>query len=245
MAIKGKSRSKSKPRAGARAPRPVPVVVQPPFFLRRKVQVSLAFLVGIATMVVFIWATDGIRQEREKHTAAAAAVTARAAVASWQASVNAALGAVQFDTQTRSLGAMTQLTALLGQIGKAGKIPSGASDQAAASETSFKTAADGLEKLSTDVIRSKGLNEFEAGSLIDSRVALIQVLRTGEEVAGLVQIAAGTDPATAKAIAARGTVLITSAQSTFSSAYESFFEITVEVGLSSGLPPPPTGSSGS
>ena len=42
MAIKGKGKTRSRP--PARAPRPIPVVVKPPFFRRRWVQVVGAFL---------------------------------------------------------------------------------------------------------------------------------------------------------------------------------------------------------
>jgi hypothetical protein len=242
MAIKGKTRSKGKPRSSARAPRPTPVVVKPPFFLRRSVQVSLAFIAGIGVMVAFIWATDGVRQERHKHEVAAQGATARRAVAQWQGTVTSALSSVQFDNQTRSVAVLSQLASLVGQMEK-GATPTGAAASAATAEKSLKTAADDLQKLSTDVIRGKGLSEFEATSLIDSRDAMVQVFRTGQEVAGLVQIAAGTDPSTAKAIATRSTELLTSAQTAFGAAYESYFGVTVAVGLASALPAPPTGGS--
>src|SRR5947207_203697 len=118
MAIKGKTRSKGKPRSGARAPRPTPVVVKPPFFMRRNVQVSLAFIAGIGVMVAFIWATDGIRQERHRREVAAQGATARQAVAQWQGSVTAALSSVQFDSQTQSVAVLSQLASLVGQMAK-------------------------------------------------------------------------------------------------------------------------------
>jgi hypothetical protein len=245
MAIKGKTGSKSKPRSGARAPRPAPVVVKPPFFLRRKVQVSLAFFAGVGTMVAFIWATNGVRQEHHNRQVAAQGATAREAVARWQSTVQTALTSAGFDPQTQSVGALTQLSTLVGQMTK-GQTPSGAAATAATAETNLKAAADALQNLSTDVIRGKSLSEFEASSLLDSRDAMVLVFRSGQEVAGLVQIAAGTDKATATAIATRANELLTSAQTTFGGAYQSYFGVTVAMGLSSGLPfPPPAGSSGS
>jgi hypothetical protein len=246
MAIKGKSRNKGKPRSGARAPRPVPVVVKPPFFLRRWVQVSLAFVAGIAAMVAFVWATDGVRQERRNHRVTAQNATARRAVAQWQTTVNTALTDVQFDNQSRAVAVLTNLATLVDGM-KKGTVAKGAAASAATAEQSLKTAADALDKLSTDVIRGKGLSEFEATSLIDSRDAMSQAFRTAQEVAGLVQVADGTDAATVKGIAARSATLLTASQTAFSAAYEGFYGVTVAVGLASALPPPPAppGSAGS
>jgi hypothetical protein len=245
MAIKGKTGSKSKPRSSARAPRPAPVVVKPPFFMRRKVQVSLGFVAGIGVMVAFIWATDGLRQERLKRDVAARDATARQAVSQWKGTVEGALTGVQFSPQTRSAALFTSLSTVVGQMA-GGKAPKGAAATAATAETAFKTAADALQKLSTDVIRGKGLSEFEAVTLIDSRDSMAMAFRTGQEVAGLVQIAAGTDRATATAIAKRSKELLTSAQTAFSSAYESYSGVTVAMGLAAPLAPqPPSGSSGS
>jgi hypothetical protein len=245
MAIKGKSRTKSKPHSGARAPRPVPVVVKPPFFLRRKVQVSLAFIAGVGAMVAFIWATNGVRQERMKRDAAAQDTTARQAVTQWKQTVDSALTSVQFSDQTRSAGLFTGLSTLVGQIEK-GQTPKGAAATAATAEQGFKKAAEALQTLSTDVIRGKGLSEFEAASLINSRDSMAMAFRTGQEVAGLVQIGARADQATAEAIAKRSNAVLISAQTAFGAAYESYNGITVAMGLA---PPPspqlPSGSSGS
>jgi hypothetical protein len=243
MAIKGKSRSKGKPRSGARAPRPVPVVVKPPFFQRRWVQVSLSFVAGVATMVAFIWATDGVRQEHQRQTEAARSAEARTAVARWQGSVGPVLSSVQFDDQSRSVAVLTTLSAMAGELAK-GQAPTAAGKTAATAEQSLKAAADDLQKLSTDVISGQGLSEFEASSLIDARDTMTQAFRTGQEAAGLVQVAAGADPATAKAIATRASALLTAAQTSFSSAYESYYGVTVAMGLASALPPA-AGSSGS
>ena len=244
MAIKGKTRNKGKTRAPARAPRPSPVEVKPPFFLRRRVQIALAVLAGVAAMVAFVWATNGVRDERDRRDAAAQATKARRAVATWQAAVNSALGNVQFSDQDRSIGAFTQLASLLDAIGK-GQPPAGAADQASALEQGFKKAADDLDQLSADVIRNQGLNEFQAGALIDSRVALVEVFRSGQQAAGLAAIAARSDAKTAKAIADRASALVTAGQTTFTSAYENFFQVTVGLGLASPLPPPPSAGSGS
>jgi hypothetical protein len=244
MAIKGKTGSRGKSRAPARAPRPTPVVVKPAFFLRRRVQVALAFVVGVAAMVAFIWATNGVRSEHDRRDAAEQATTARRAVSKWQAAVNSALGNVQFSDQDRSVAAFTQLSAILDQIGK-GKTPKGAVQQASALEQGFRKAADDLDGLSTDVIRSQGLNEFQAGALIDSRVTLVQVFRSGQQAAGLAVIAAGADAKTAKDVADRASALVTTAQTTFTSAYENFYQVTVGLGLASGLPQAPSLGAGS
>ena len=62
MAIKGKGKTKG--RQPARAPRRAPVEVKPPFFMRRRVQVALAFVVGILVMMLAVWITNGLRQQR-------------------------------------------------------------------------------------------------------------------------------------------------------------------------------------
>jgi len=244
MAIKGKTGSRRRTRAPARAPRPTPVEVKPAFFLRRRVQVVLAFVVGVAAMVAFIWATNGVRAERDRNDAAAQATTARRAVSKWQATVTSALGNVQFNDQDRSVAAFTQLSSILDQIGK-GKTPKGAADQASSLERGFRKAADELDGLGADVIRSHGLNEFQAGALIDSRVAMVEVFRSGQQAAGLAVIAAGADAKTATDVADRASALVTSAQTTFTSAYESFYQVTVGLGLASGLPQAPSLGAGS
>jgi hypothetical protein len=71
MAIKGKRKPKSKP--VARAPRRAPVQVAPPWPQRRWVQVTAAFIVGLFVMTLFVWITNGLRQDRADAEAAASA----------------------------------------------------------------------------------------------------------------------------------------------------------------------------
>src|SRR5438093_5153244 len=186
MAIKGKTRSKGKPRSGTGAPRPTPVAVKPPFFLRRWVQVSLSFAAGIIAMVAFTWATNGVRAEHRTHDAAARGITARRAVAHWQGSVSSALTSLGFSDQTRSVASLTQLATLADAVSK-GQTPAGAATQASTVEKSLKSAVKALDTLSADTIRNQGLNEFDASSLLDSRLAMLQAFQGSQQAAGLLR----------------------------------------------------------
>ena len=240
MAIKGKARAKSRSRAVAKPPRPVPVKVRPGFFLRRGVQVTGAFLAGIAVVLVAFWAYRGVHHEHVRSQNARALATARTAVASWKSTVDTALAQVQFDEQKQSIPAFAQLSATLDQMSKA-NVPSGAVSSAATLERTLKQAGDTLDTLSADTIRGKSLNALQATSLLDSGAAMAGALHTEENVAGLVQAAAGADRHARLELAARGKALATLAQSRFSDGYGEYFQIAVSLGLASGLPSPPTG----
>ena len=64
MAIKGKSRTKSRPKQVARAPRREPVVVKPPLFQRRWLQLTAAFILGVLAMSIVVWVSHGVHRQR-------------------------------------------------------------------------------------------------------------------------------------------------------------------------------------
>src|SRR3989304_1182393 len=86
MAIKSKSRPK-KSKQVARAPRAVPVEVRPPFFLRKRVQVTVAFVVGLLTAAVILWARNGLDEERAREERQKVAARARQAVGQYQSTI--------------------------------------------------------------------------------------------------------------------------------------------------------------
>src|SRR6266516_869905 len=159
MAIKGKSRSRSKPRAGARAPRAVPVEVKAPLFLRKRVQVSLAFLAGVGAMIVLIWATNGVRVEHRHATASDNHAKAVKALGQWKSTVDTALSGVQFDQQQQTVGLLAALSSGLGQV-KNGVVPANVVTQAKTAEGQLKTAADALHKVDlATLVSGQGLQE--------------------------------------------------------------------------------------
>jgi ferric-dicitrate binding protein FerR (iron transport regulator) len=92
MAIKGKGKTKG--RQPARAPRRAPVEVKPPFFMRRRVQVVLAFVAGILAMMLAVWITNGLRQQRADDKAATEAAQQRAAGQKWKTQVESEFGKI-------------------------------------------------------------------------------------------------------------------------------------------------------
>ena len=93
MAIKGKGKTKG--RQPARAPRRAPVEVKPPFFLRRRVQVALAFVVGILAMLLAIWITNGLRkQQRRREGDDRRRRSSERPAEQWKTQVESALGKV-------------------------------------------------------------------------------------------------------------------------------------------------------
>ena len=181
MAIKGKGKTKG--RQPARAPRRAPVEVKPPFFLRRRVQVTLAFVVGILVMLLAIWITNGLRKQNADEEATKQASQQRAAAEQWKTQVESSLGKVG----TLSPGAppavfpdlATTITAL-----QKGSVPDGAAATLRQAQADAKTAIDPLKayKLS-DQIRDTGMTEGQVNWFLNSQTRFVQSLELYSQAA--------------------------------------------------------------
>jgi hypothetical protein len=187
MAIKGKGKTKG--RQPARAPRRAPVEVKPPFFLRRRVQVTLAFVVGILVMLLAIWITNGLRKQNADEEATKQASQQRAAAEQWKTQVESSLGTVG----TLSPGAppavfpdlATTITAL-----QKGSVPDGAAATLRQAQADAKTAIDPLKayKLS-DQIRDIGMTEGQVNWFLNSQTRFVQSLELYSQAAALAALA--------------------------------------------------------
>jgi hypothetical protein len=233
MAIKGKTRAKSKPKPVARAPKPVPVNVKPPFFLRRWVQVTLAFVAGVGSMVVLIWATNGVRDENRSKETARKRESARRVVQEWQTTVDAAL--VSFGPA----GAGGTPPVVFPDATSKGKPPEGLETIATDAHDLAASTADDLDlvDLST-LIAGKGLVAKEAIWVLDSQKRMVFGLKLYGEAATLMVDAARLPEEDQTRLAGRAAALAELADEAFQDGYQSYTNALASVGLFAGATPP-------
>jgi hypothetical protein len=201
MAIKGKGKTKG--RQPARAPRRAPVEVKAPLFLRRRVQVSVALIVGFLVMMFLVWATNGLRKQRADKKTTTEASQQRAAGEKWKSTVEGALG---------TLGTLSPGTdpILLSQIGttitalQKGDVPKGAAATLQTAQDQAKSAADPLDAYGlVDQIGSKGMSEGQVDWFLNSQKRIVQALELYRESAATAVLAIDATGGQRKAIAAR------------------------------------------
>ena len=187
MAIKGKGKTKG--RQPARAPRRAPVEVKPPFFMRRRVQVALAFVAGILVMMLAVWITNGLRQQRADDQAATEASQQRAAGQKWKAQVETELGKVGTISPGAPPALFPDLTTTIAALQK-GKVPDGATSTLTTTQAGAKSAAAALEayKLSESV-RDIGMNEGQVSWFLNSQARYVQALELYEQAAIIAALA--------------------------------------------------------
>lgn len=188
MAIKGKGKTKG--RAPARAPRRTPVEVPVPFFLRRRVQVTIALVVGILMMMLAVWVTNGLRRQREDDERNAQAADQRAAGQAWKGEVEATLGAIG----TLSQGPPILLPAIGDAIDALdkGKVPEGAVETLQTAQDDATTASEAIEAYAlVDEIRNKGMTEGQANYFLNSQARIGEGLDLYRQAAAVAELAAG------------------------------------------------------
>ena len=244
MAIKGKSRPRGRS-STAGAPRAAPVEVKPPFLLRRWVQVTGAFLVGIAVVMIAIWAVTGVHRMSDQRAKANAAASARAAVQQWKGTVDSTITQIGGDPNSQTSPApFPQLSQTLSDMA-AGNKAKDAANVAAQAQKQAKTAADAMEAVTlSGQITGKGLDAAEAGNVLNSQSGMVSAIRLYGEVAGLVRLAAGSDAVTAKALVARAQNLEQLASKVFANAYSQYQEALISVGIFNVGPQPGPGGLG-
>lgn len=175
MAIKGKGKTKG--RQLARAPRRAPVEVKPPFFLRRWVQVSLAFVAGLLLMVFAVWVTNYLRQQRADDKAATQASEQRAAGQKWKSQMEGALGKVG----TLSPGAppvvFPDLAGTISGLQK-GHVPDGAEATLKGAQADAKLAFDPLKQYDlTGQISDTGMGSEQVSWFQNSQARIVEALQ--------------------------------------------------------------------
>jgi hypothetical protein len=174
MAIKGKGKTRG--RQPARAPRRAPVEVKTPFFLRRWVQVCLAFVAGVLVAVMVIWVTNGLRQQRADDRAATQASEQRAAGQKWKSQVEGALGKVGALSPGAPPALFPDLATMISDLQK-GHVPGAASATLRKARADARLAIDPLKTYDlTGQVRDKGMDEGQVSWFLSSQTRIVQAL---------------------------------------------------------------------
>jgi hypothetical protein len=187
MAIKGKGKTKG--RQPARAPRRAPIEVKPPFFLRRRVQVVVAFVAGFLAMMLVVWITDGLRTQRADDKAATEASQQRAAGQKWKTQVEGSLGKVGTLSPSAPPVLFPDLATTITGLQK-GTVPDGAAATLKKTQADAKAAIDPLKayKLS-DSVRDIGMEEGQVSWFLNSQTRFVQSLELYQQAAVIAALA--------------------------------------------------------
>jgi hypothetical protein len=187
MAIKSKGKTKARP--APKGPRHRPVPVPKPFAQRRWVQLTALFIAGILAMMVFVWATNGLRRERANTKAATDLASRQQALSQWKAILEpqiTAVGQLHGDipptVASDVTAALTDLVSKGTTTTKAKALDSSAKELARAA-----AAIDKFDLAGT--ITEKGFDVAAAGDLTASKVEIVEALHLYTEAAGLAALA--------------------------------------------------------
>lgn len=187
MAIKGKGKTRG--RQPTRAPRRAPVEVKPPLMMRRWVQVSLAFVAGILVMILAVWVTNGLRQQRADDQAATQASEQRAAGQKWKSQVEGALGKVGTLTPSAPPAVFPDLATTISGLQKA-KVPEGAKATLEQAQADAKLAVDPLKSYDlTDQVGGIGMGAEQVSWFLNSQTRFVQALQLYEKAADAAKLA--------------------------------------------------------
>ncbi|HXF35578.1 MAG TPA: hypothetical protein VNO17_00165 [Actinomycetota bacterium] len=194
MAIKGKGRTRSK--QIARGPRPALVPVKPPFFLRRWVQVTLAFAAGAGLVAFLVWFTNGLREERRLEAERAGARERETVVRQYQSRIEAVLAPVGQAEPPLGFTAFAAFRQGLADLRKGDVSARAVVPEARNVVRAAEQGADALEALQVvDLVRDRGFSRDVVNYFLNSRSRLSQGLRLFAEAARAVLDAAGEDGA--------------------------------------------------
>lgn len=234
MAIKGKGKTRS--RQVARAPRRGPVPVPVPFFLRRWVQVLLAFIVGVGAMTMLVWATNGIRENRRAEDDAAAEISQKAAVEEWRAKV---------DVQLQTVGALQypnpplvgeQLATVLGQMVR-GEETTVTAEQLQKDADALRAAAKELGGVDLQaLILDKGFDVGETEWLLLSRSEMARALDTYRQATLIALESLAAEGAQRESLATGAKGVADVGTSLLEDAWRQYLNALRSVGISVGLP---------
>jgi hypothetical protein len=230
MAIKGKTKSRSN-RPVARAPRREPVVLKPPLFRRRWVQVLGAALLGAFAVVMVVWVTNGLRDQREERDAAQAAADRRAAAQTWQVTVEGELA----KSGTLQPGIPPTLFAPLSTVIDGlvqGEPPEETEDALADAVSQAKASAKTLSEFDlTGTISDQGFQLAQTNYLLDSRDDVVRALTLFQRAAQVAQLAAAAEGDEQVALAEQAAALRDEANGALVSGWTDLQQVLFAVGL--------------
>ena len=243
MAIKSKGKTKARP--APKGPRHGPVPVPKPFAQRRWVQLTALFIVGILAMMVFVWATDGLRRERANTKAASDLASRQQALSQWKAilepqitTVGQLKGDIPPTVATDVTAALTALASKKTTTTKVAALDSSANE--------LGKAADAINKFDlAGTITEKGFDVAAASALTASKVEIVEALRLYQQAAELAALAVGSDKHLGSRLAEHGQAISVSAATLLQSGWIKYAS-TLKLSLLSagGSPSVGTGLSG-
>jgi hypothetical protein len=188
MAIKGKGKTRG--RQPARAPRRAPVEVKPPFFLRRRVQVSAAFIAGLLLMVGVVWVTNGIRSQHADNEAAAEASAQRSAGQKWKSQVEGALGKVGTVSSSGTPPVLFSTVSDAITALQKGNDPAGGAASLKDARASATLAIDPLQSYDlVGQVAGKGMGKGQAEWFLNSKTRIVESLELYRQAAALAGLA--------------------------------------------------------
>jgi hypothetical protein len=189
LAIKSKGRTKT--RQVARPRRREPVAVKPPFFLRRWVQLAGATLGAAALVLIAVWVTNGLRQDRAETKAREVAATKLEAATKWKSTVEGLIGTIG------TLGQSGQAPTVLPRLDSSlialqkGTAPKHIANQLKTTAAEATLAAGTLTKFDlAAAITEKGFSAGEAFEFTSSRDVLSSAFRLYARAATIAREAA-------------------------------------------------------
>jgi hypothetical protein len=229
MAIKGKGKTRG--RQPTRAPRRAPVEVKPPLFLRRPVQLSMALIAGFLVMMLLVWVTNGLRQQRADKKTTTEASQQRAAAEKWKATVEGALGTLGTLSPGKDPVLLSQIGAMITALQK-GDAPKDAEATLQTARDQAKSSVDSLDAYGlADDIRGTGMSDGQADWFLNSQNRIVQALELYRESAAVAALAINATEADAKAIAARALDIQTSAGAILNDGWSDYQNALASVGI--------------
>jgi hypothetical protein len=236
MAIKGKGKTKARP--VARAPRREPVVVKPPVWARRWVQLTSMFVVGLLVAALIGWVVGNLNKEEEATADAAKASRKTSALQQWQAAVDGAFGTVGTVSQAEAPVVLPDLATAVISLGK-GEVPDGSAKKLGGLAKSARAAEKQLSQFdaSTAISNADAFSSFEALKIVDSQENLVLSLDLFARSAALAQLASLSKGREIKALAIQAGGLSSRAQTTLKDAYNGYLDMLQSSGVISLTPP--------
>jgi hypothetical protein len=220
MAIKGKGRTRG--RQPVRAPRRIPVEVKPPFFLRRQVQISLAFIAGLLVMVGVVWATNTLRKERADDRAATEASRQRAAAQEWKSQVEGALGTVGSLSPGNVPKLFPTVSTAIASLRQGDDLEAAAAALKDA-RANAKLAIEPLQSYDlVGTIGGKGMSEGQVNWFLNSQTRFVQSLQLYQQAAAMAPLAIDASEDQRTAIADRAADLVASASDVLEGGWQDY-----------------------
>jgi hypothetical protein len=231
MAIKGKTKGRSRGRAPARAPRREPVAIKPAFVQRRWVQLVAAAIAGAFAVVMVVWVTNGLRQERADTEEADAAATRRAAAQEWQDTLEGEVGKLGSISPGVPPTVLVPLSGAIDDLAD-GKAPQGTDATIEDALTLTRAAAEKLDGYDlTTTIADQGFDVEETNYFLNSQGKVVHGLKLYEQSALLAQEALAAEGQERVALARRAVAVREIATSLLNDGWNDYLQAMYAVGL--------------